>query len=155
MKEKKTGSAKQQRHRKSPVKRATPTITAAMEWNETKKSWGKPCARTLSMMTQMDRLLQTLRSRKISLTTMRAVVKIYLSAAYEEKVLSLTRLASEMKVTTACITSVADNIEGLGFAERTINPDDRRCTCIRLTPMGIGFAEWVTTTLVPKSVSEK
>ncbi|MEP2774895.1 MAG: MarR family transcriptional regulator [Luteolibacter sp.] len=141
-------SEKRSQRQKATIKGATPPVAGQVEWSETEKPWGDPCARTLALMTQMDGLLHTLHSRKITINAIRTLVKLYLSSADEKSTLGLTKLAAQMNVTTACITGMADNVEDLGFAERTINPEDRRRYSIRLTPLGIGFVEWMATTLV-------
>ncbi len=45
-------------------------------------------------------------------------------------------VAGEFSVTLAAITGIADRLEGKGLLERTDDPDDRRASCMRLTPKG-------------------
>lgn len=83
-------------------------------------------------------VLSTLRSRRISLTILHAVLTLYLTRGDD---LSLKDLASRLGITTAAVTNVADSIELLGFARRSAYPGDRRHTAIKITPSGITFAE--------------
>ncbi|MFZ9937047.1 MAG: MarR family transcriptional regulator [Luteolibacter sp.] len=83
-------------------------------------------------------VLSTLRSRRISLSTLQAVLSLYLTRGED---LSLKDLAARLGITTAAVTNVADSIELLGFARRSAYPGDRRHTAIKITPSGVTFAE--------------
>lgn len=95
-------------------------------------------------LAQIHFLLQMLRIKKISMSCLHAVTSLYLN---QDKRISLSDLATNLGITTAAITSVADTLERHGFAKRTINARDRRNTHINLTLRGIAFAEWVSETL--------
>lgn len=97
-----------------------------------------------SPLAQIHSLLQTLRIKKISMSCLHAVTSLYLN---QDKRISLSDLATNLGITTAAITSVADTLERHGFAKRTINSRDRRHTHINLTLRGIAFAEWISETL--------
>ena len=88
---------------------------------------------------RMDAVLQTLREKKISLSILQAVTSLYL---HRSDRITLSKLAANLKLTTAAVTNVADGLEGLGFAHRSLNRMDRRRTYIALTPRGLAFAEW-------------
>ncbi len=86
-------------------------------------------------------ILTTLRSRQISLSTLQAVVSLYLARSEN---LNLKNHSERLGMTTAAVTNVADRIEKLGFACRGSCPFDRRHISIKLTPKGVAFAEWLT-----------
>lgn len=88
---------------------------------------------------RMGVVLQTLREKKISLSILQAVTSLYL---HREDRITLSTLAAMLKLTTAAVTNVADGLEGLDFAHRSLNRMDRRRTYIALTPRGLAFAEW-------------
>lgn len=90
---------------------------------------------------RLDALFSTLRSSKISMSACHAIIKLYLAAGTKKDGLILSTLASEIGITTAAITSVADSMEKHGFAARRQDPADRRIVLIALTPKGISFAE--------------
>jgi DNA-binding MarR family transcriptional regulator len=92
-----------------------------------------------SLMSKMNFILHTMRSKRISMSSLHAVTSLYLN---QGKQVSLGVLASNLGVTSAAITNVADGMERLGFARRRTNDHDRRLTWISLTPRGIAFAEW-------------
>ena len=96
------------------------------------------------VMSQMNFVFQTLRTKKISMSALHAVICLYLN---RERQISLSALASSLGVSTAAVTSVADGMEKLGFARRRVNNLDRRLTWIGLTPRGIAFAEWFQNTV--------
>lgn len=50
--------------------------------------------------------------------------------------LSLTDLASQIGISTAAITHIADRLESLSYAERTRPSSDRRVILLRLTETG-------------------
>lgn len=79
------------------------------------------------------------------MSCLHAVTSLYLN---RDRNVSLSDLASNLGITTAAITSVADTMEKHGFAKRTTNSMDRRHTHINLTLRGIAFAEWLSDTLV-------
>lgn len=87
----------------------------------------------------MDFLLSTMRSKKVSMTTLHAVFNLYANQAHQ---VSLSGLSKNLGITTAAITSTADNLERLGFAKRHFSTEDRRNTFISLTTRGKVFADW-------------
>ena len=89
----------------------------------------------------MDLILQTMRNRKISLSTLHALTNLYLNRPCK---LTLSQLAGNLCLTTAAVTSVADALEKLGFATRFFDHRDRRLTRLSLTPRGHAFAEWIS-----------
>jgi DNA-binding MarR family transcriptional regulator len=93
---------------------------------------------------KMRFILKTLRTKKIPMTSLHAVILIYQD---QKGQMSLTGLADRLEVTTAAVTNVADTLERLGFARRRTNPLDRRLTWINLTPRGVAFAEWLNLSL--------
>ncbi len=93
-----------------------------------------------AIMMRINLVLSTLRSRRMSLSTLQAVVSLNLARGEN---LNLKDLAERLGVTTAAVTSVADSIEKLGFARRTSSSGDRRHISLKLTPKGIAFAEWL------------
>ncbi len=95
-------------------------------------------------MAQMNFVFHTLRTKKISMSALHAVICLYLN---RERQISLSVLAANLGVSTAAVTSVADGMEKLGFARRRVNNLDRRLTWIGLTPRGIAFAEWFQSTV--------
>lgn len=97
-----------------------------------------------SLLSKMDFIFQTLRSRKISMSSLHAVTNLYVNRRNN---LSLSELAANLGITTAAVTSVADSMEKLGLAKRTVNSTDRRLTHINLTHRGIAFAEWLHDTI--------
>lgn len=96
------------------------------------------------VMGQMNFVFHTLRTKKISMSALHAVICLYLN---RERQISLSALAANLGVSTAAVTSVADGMERLGFARRRVNNLDRRLTWIGLTPRGIAFAEWFQNTV--------
>ncbi len=116
------------------------SILPALEVEQPQKEFGEANSRTLNLMREMDFILSTLRSRKISLSALHAVISLSMNC---NQSVSLSQLASNLGLTTAAITSVADSIEKLGFARRTVSPRDRRLTWISLTPRGVTFADWL------------
>ena len=96
------------------------------------------------VMAQMNFVFHTLRTKKISMSALHAVICLYLN---RERQISLSTLAANLGVSTAAVTSVADGMEKLGFARRRVNNLDRRLTWIGLTPRGIAFAEWFQSTV--------
>lgn len=97
-----------------------------------------------SLLSKMDFIFQTLRSRRISMSSLHAVTNLYVN---RKNNLSLSELAANLGITTAAVTSVADSMEKLGLAKRTVNTTDRRLTHINLTHRGIAFAEWLHDTI--------
>lgn len=97
-----------------------------------------------TLLSKMDFIFQTLRSRKISMSSLHAVTNLYVN---RKNNLSLSELAANLGITTAAVTSVADSMEKLGLAKRTVNSTDRRLTHINLTHRGIAFAEWLHDTI--------
>ena len=93
-------------------------------------------------MERMDFIFNTLRTRKISATTLHAIINLYLSAKGREGKVSLSSLASKLGITAAAITRVADAIEKHGLATRAADEHDRRQITLSLTPRGFAFAEW-------------
>jgi DNA-binding MarR family transcriptional regulator len=92
------------------------------------------------MISMLNQLIHTLRSKKIPTNVVQAVCSIYLT---RDRMLSAGDLAVGIGVSSAAITSVVDGLERRGFALRLINSDDRRSTFIRLTDRGVAFAEWL------------
>jgi len=92
------------------------------------------------LMKTMDFLLHTMRSKRISMGTLQAVLNLYLNQSLH---ISLTCLANNLGITTAAVTGTADSLERLGFAKRQTNIENRRSTLIYITPRGKVFAEWV------------
>ena len=99
---------------------------------------------------QVHSLLHTLRTKKISMSSLHAVTFLYL---HKDRLTSLSDLASNLGITTAAITGIADTLEKQGFAKRCLNMRDRRHTHINLTMRGIAFAEWISETLGPQTSS--
>ena len=95
-------------------------------------------------MDAMGYLLQTMRTKRISMTSLQAVLILYMN---QSRQMSLTKLAKHLGITTAATTSTADGLEQLKFARREISCTDRRLTHIKLTPQGLAFAEWFSGTL--------
>ncbi len=100
---------------------------------------------------RMDSVLQTLREKKISLSILQAVTSLYLQRGDR---VTLSKLAANLKLTTAAVTNVADGLEGLGFADRSLNRMDRRRTYIALTPRGLAFAEWFSAMMASGSAPD-
>jgi DNA-binding MarR family transcriptional regulator len=95
---------------------------------------------------KLDELFSTLRSRKISMSTYHAVIKLALASRTSQASLQLSHLADKIGITTTAITTVADGLEKLGLAKRKQDPNDRRSILISLTPKGLAFAERFTAT---------
>jgi DNA-binding MarR family transcriptional regulator len=93
---------------------------------------------------RIDLILKTMRTRKISMSSLHAAICLYRD---QKGQMSLTGLAENLGVTTAAVTNIADTMERLGFARRRTNPLDRRLTWINLTPRGIAFVDWINLTL--------
>jgi DNA-binding MarR family transcriptional regulator len=116
------------------------SILSTLETEQPQKQAREAGSKTLDLMREMDLIMSTLRSRKISLSALHAVINLSMNC---NQSISLSQLASNLGLTTAAITSVADCIEKLGFARRAISPRDRRLTWISLTPRGITFVDWL------------
>lgn len=95
---------------------------------------------------RLDHLLMVARSRYISAVLFHAVITLHLMRQEE---VSLSELADALGVTTANITSVADNLEHLGLAARKASVMDRRRVIIGLTPLGEAFIRWTGEVLAP------
>lgn len=89
----------------------------------------------------LDSIFNNMRIHRVSMSSCHAIVKLYMAFTNKKELTSLSSLASQLGVTTAAITSVADSMEKLGLAKRMVNPGDRRAFMISLTPRGIRFAE--------------
>lgn len=93
------------------------------------------------MVQALDSVFSNMRIHRVSMSSCHAIVKLYMAFTNKKELINLSSLASQLGVTTAAITSVADSMEKLGFAKRLVNPGDRRAVMISLTPRGIRFAE--------------
>lgn len=94
-----------------------------------------------AMVERLDDLFSTLRSRKISMSTYQAILKLSIAARTERNSLPLSHLADKIGITTTAITTVADGLEKMGLAKRRQDPNDRRSILISLTPKGAAFAD--------------
>lgn len=97
------------------------------------------------VLKRMHYIFQILRSKKISMSSLQAVLYLYIN---RREAICLGTLASSLGITSAAVTSVADGVEKLGFAKRMVNPMDRRLTLIGLTHRGLTFAEWLESTML-------
>ncbi|MEY3897738.1 MAG: MarR family [Verrucomicrobiota bacterium] len=93
------------------------------------------------MIHAMDSIFSNMRIHRVSMSSCHAIVKLYMAFTTKKELINLSSLASQLGVTTAAITSVADSMEKLGFAKRLVDPGDRRAVMISLTPRGMRFAE--------------
>lgn len=128
-----------------------PLVSIARERRDTEplsKTRSRPIApqpAAYDIVLRATTVLFTLRSSRISLSTLQAVLSLYLTRGED---LSLKDLAARLGVTTAAVTSVADGIEKLGFARRSAYPGDRRHIAMKITPSGVAFAETLCAMLV-------
>jgi DNA-binding MarR family transcriptional regulator len=93
------------------------------------------------MIQALDSIFGNMRIHGISMSSCHAIVKLYIAFSNNKEPFNLTSLASQMGMTTAAMTSIADTMEKLGFAKRMIAPGDRRSVVISLTARGMKFAE--------------
>ena len=119
--------------------------TSFPEIMETTVDDGLECSdKITSLFQNLDFIFQTLRSKKISMSSLHAISNLYVN---RHNNLNLSDLAGNLGVTTAGVTSVADSIERLGMARRTVNTTDRRNIHINLTNRGLAFAKWLHETI--------
>jgi len=104
---------------------------------------------TTAMVERLDELFSTLRSKKISMSTYQAILKLSLATRTERSSLPLSQLADKIGITTTAITTVADGLEKMGLAKRRQDPNDRRSILISLTPKGVAFADKYSTVAQP------
>lgn len=97
------------------------------------------------LMNNMNRLLRELRTRKIPMGLLHALINLHLQ---KDEDVRLGTLAASINVTTAAVTSISDAMEELGFARRLVSKHDRRTIWLRLTPEGADFAKWLCTSML-------
>lgn len=97
--------------------------------------------RDLSRQLQiLEILLREIRERKISVTLLHALLILH---SKRHQKISLSDLATDLCVTTANITAVADGLEKGGFAKRCYNDGDRRRILLELAPYGCMVVQWI------------
>ena len=97
----------------------------------------------MNSIQRFDYILQTLSDNKITITCIRSMIKLYITAEVSKNIVTHSTLAALMGMTGAAITSIVNTIENLGYAARYTNPSDRRSTLVKLTPLGIEIVEWL------------
>jgi DNA-binding MarR family transcriptional regulator len=102
---------------------------------------------------RIDFILGNLANNKINITSIRAVIKLYVIAEEKAGSASHSGLAVLLGMTSAAITSVVDTIESHGYAVRFGKTNDRRTSLIRLTPLGREVAEWMVKELHSEGLS--
>lgn len=93
---------------------------------------------------RLDEVMRTLLVKGISTKMLHAITTLYLKG---RSGMSMGELSSSIGVSSAAFTSVANDIERLGFARRTSNANDRRSTYFKLTDNGLTFVEWISSSL--------
>ena len=88
----------------------------------------------------LDQILGELDRRGITLKGLHLM--IYLRAAGRD-LKRLSVLASDIGLTSAGLTGVADQLEDKGLAARVVQRQDRRSIYLTLTPKGNEFTDWI------------
>ncbi|MBU2510596.1 MarR family transcriptional regulator [bacterium] len=77
-------------------------------------------------------LKKSLLSQNIKITAVQSGILFLLKRRSH----TMTELSKELSIDNSAITGLVDRLEKSGFAERKINPDDRRTFLISITPQG-------------------
>ena len=114
-----------------------------MEKNK-KKTYGPRNDLNLKVLIGLSRTTQSIHRRSSAIFRESGLTLSQFSvleALYHKGPLTISGIIETILSTGGNITVVVSNLEKLGLAERSINPDDKRSSLITITPRGEGLID--------------
>jgi DNA-binding MarR family transcriptional regulator len=123
-----------------------PIDEAGRQW---RKHWGSGPVAPMMAVTSVMRVQQILLARcndalepyGLTFARYEALMLLYFTRAGS---LPLGKIGTRLQVHPTSVTNLIDGLEGLGYAERTPHPSDRRTTLAEITDRGRKVAEIAT-----------